>query len=59
VEGRQRGPGHGHGWTATRIDIALSGEDGQRRHLADREVPLLLGKPPARDRFQRIIDALA
>ena len=30
-----------------------------RHHLADREVPLLLAKPPARDRFQRIIDALA
>jgi hypothetical protein len=46
-------------WTATRMAIALSGEDGRRRHLADREVPLLLARPPPRDRFQRIIDALA
>lgn len=45
-------------WTATRIDIALTSCDEERKKLAAREVPGLLANPPTRERFERIINAL-
>jgi hypothetical protein len=45
-------------WTATRISIALTSCDDERRDLAAREVPGLLANPPSRRRFERMIRAL-
>ena len=45
-------------WTATRINVALTSDNEERRQLADREVPLLLANPPSRQRFQRILEAV-
>ncbi len=45
-------------WTATRIDIALTSCDEERREVAAREVPGLLANPPTRERFERIIEAV-
>lgn len=45
-------------WTGTRINIALTSCDDERRDLAAREVPGLLANPPSRERFERIIQAL-
>lgn len=45
-------------WTGTRINIALTSRDAERRDLAAREVPGLLANPPSRQRFERIIRTL-
>ena len=45
-------------WTATRINVALTSDNEERRQLADREVPLLLANPPSRQRFQRILETV-
>jgi hypothetical protein len=46
-------------WTATRINVALTSDNEERRQLADREVPLLLANPPSRQRFHRILEAVS
>lgn len=42
-------------WTATRVNIALTRCDDERRDLAAREVPRLLANAPSRERFERMI----
>jgi hypothetical protein len=46
-------------WTATRINVALTSDNEERRQLADREVPLLLANPPSRQRFHRMLEAVS
>ncbi len=46
-------------WAATRINVALTSANEERRELADREVPLLLAKPPTRQGLRRILDAVS
>jgi hypothetical protein len=41
-------------WIATRIKIALTSRDDERRDLAAPEVPGLLAKPPSRKRYELI-----
>ena len=46
-------------WTATRISVALTSDNDERRQLADREVPLLLANPPSHQRFHGILEAVS
>jgi hypothetical protein len=46
-------------WTATRMSVALTSDNDERRQSADREVPLLLANPPSRQRFYRILEAVS
>lgn len=45
-------------WLASRITIALTEPDVERRDLADRAVPWLLRDPPSRPKFEAVLDAL-
>ena len=46
-------------WLASRIRIALTEPDAERREQADRAVPWLLDRPPSRATFQAVLDAVA
>jgi hypothetical protein len=46
-------------WTATRIHIALHSGDTARQEIAQRQVPNLLAAAPNRQRYERILNALA
>ena len=46
-------------WLASRIRIALTEADEERREQADRAVPWLIERPPSRARFQAILDAVS
>jgi hypothetical protein len=48
----------GLSWLSSRIRIALTEPDSERRELADRAVPWLLKDPPSRAHFQAVLDAL-
>ena len=45
-------------WLTSRIRIALTEPDPERRELADRAVPWLIKAPPSRSKFQAVLDAL-
>jgi hypothetical protein len=46
-------------WMITRINIALTDTDEERRDLAEREVPLLLASPPTLERYERLLALFA
>jgi hypothetical protein len=46
-------------WLGSRIRIALTEADRERRDEADRAVPWLLERPPSRAGFQAILDAVS
>jgi thiamine kinase-like enzyme len=46
-------------WLASRIRIAVTEADAERRGQADRAVPWLLDRLPSRARFEAVLDALA
>ena len=45
-------------WLASRIRIALTEPDPERREPAERAVPWLLKDPPSRSKFQAVLGAL-
>ena len=47
----------GLNWLASRIKIALTGCDGERREQAERAVPWLLERPPSLAQLRAVLDA--